>query len=158
MLLNPSHNSLFVIHNLLERFPISNKERMEMQPSSRSAVSLVSEAGECLPVASARPFNGVQRRFSPFRQHSGQEQGQRASKQRHSCGASAEEFLGTRCFPTLPARAGTQAGNPPSHQRKPGGAGGWSNWLWENYPGGSPMKEWSKSALVCTCFAAMTRN
>lgn len=46
MLLNPSHNTLFVIHNLLERFPISNKERVDMQLSTRSAASLVSEAGE----------------------------------------------------------------------------------------------------------------
>uniref|UniRef100_A0A674PD13 RNA helicase n=1 Tax=Takifugu rubripes TaxID=31033 RepID=A0A674PD13_TAKRU len=35
MLLNPSHNTLFVIHNLLERFPISNKERVDMQLSTR---------------------------------------------------------------------------------------------------------------------------
>lgn len=48
MLLNPSHNTLFVIHNLLERFPISNKERVDMQLSTRSAASLVSEAGEFL--------------------------------------------------------------------------------------------------------------
>lgn len=48
MLLNPSHNTLFIIHNLLERFPISNKERVDMQLSTRSAASLVSETGEFL--------------------------------------------------------------------------------------------------------------
>lgn len=64
MLLNPSHNSLFVIHNLLEQFPISIKERLELQPSSRRAASLVSETGEFLQLASARPFHVFQRRLT----------------------------------------------------------------------------------------------
>uniref|UniRef100_H3CDI3 RNA helicase n=1 Tax=Tetraodon nigroviridis TaxID=99883 RepID=H3CDI3_TETNG len=61
MLLSPSHNSLFVIHNLLERFPVSNKERLEMQPSSRSASSLVSEADSALDKnrASGRLNKGI---------------------------------------------------------------------------------------------------
>lgn len=37
----------------------------------------------------------------------------------------------------LPACTGTQTGNHQTHQRKQGGAGGWSNWLWEDDPGGS---------------------
>lgn len=52
MLLNPCHNALFVMHNLLERFPVSSRQRVDMQPSGRSAASLLSEAGEFL---SARP-------------------------------------------------------------------------------------------------------
>eukprot|EP00066_Takifugu_rubripes_P013439 XP_011602705.1 PREDICTED: probable ATP-dependent RNA helicase YTHDC2 [Takifugu rubripes] len=61
MLLNPSHNTLFVIHNLLERFPISNKERVDMQLSTRSAASLVSEAENALDKnkASGRLNKGI---------------------------------------------------------------------------------------------------
>ncbi|CAF91170.1 unnamed protein product [Tetraodon nigroviridis] len=85
--------------------------------------------------------SGVKLRLLRSRQRSGQKPGQRASEQRHPCGASAEEPLGTRRFPMLPAGAGTQAGNPPADQRKPGGAGGWSDRLWENYAGGSLLEE-----------------
>uniref|UniRef100_A0A8C3AQJ1 RNA helicase n=1 Tax=Cyclopterus lumpus TaxID=8103 RepID=A0A8C3AQJ1_CYCLU len=34
-----SHNSLYFIRSLLQRFPISNKERIDMQPINKSAIS-----------------------------------------------------------------------------------------------------------------------
>uniref|UniRef100_A0A8C9ZID2 RNA helicase n=1 Tax=Sander lucioperca TaxID=283035 RepID=A0A8C9ZID2_SANLU len=59
-----SHNSLYFIRSLLQRFPISNKERIDMQPSNKSGMSVASEPGE----ASGRLNNGipmVPRRRSP---------------------------------------------------------------------------------------------
>uniref|UniRef100_A0A8C9ZMW2 RNA helicase n=1 Tax=Sander lucioperca TaxID=283035 RepID=A0A8C9ZMW2_SANLU len=61
-----SHNSLYFIRSLLQRFPISNKERIDMQPSNKSGMSVASEPGETR--ASGRLNNGipmVPRRRSP---------------------------------------------------------------------------------------------
>lgn len=48
MPLTPSQNSLHIIRSLLQRFPISNKERIDMQPNSRSDVSVAAVPGECV--------------------------------------------------------------------------------------------------------------
>ncbi|XP_041816133.1 3'-5' RNA helicase YTHDC2-like isoform X2 [Chelmon rostratus] len=40
MLLSPSHNSLYFIHSLLQRFPISKKERMDLQPNNKSGMCM----------------------------------------------------------------------------------------------------------------------
>ncbi|XP_078127171.1 3'-5' RNA helicase YTHDC2 [Sander vitreus] len=65
-----SHNSLYFIRSLLQRFPISNKERIDMQPSNKSGMSVASEPdGSCDRTrASGRLNNGipmVPRRRSP---------------------------------------------------------------------------------------------
>ncbi|XP_042338332.1 3'-5' RNA helicase YTHDC2-like, partial [Plectropomus leopardus] len=44
MVLTVSHNSLHFIRSLLQRFPISNKGRINMQPNSRSGTSVAAEA------------------------------------------------------------------------------------------------------------------
>ncbi|XP_041811123.1 3'-5' RNA helicase YTHDC2-like [Chelmon rostratus] len=46
MFLSPSHNSLYFIHSLLQRFPISNKERMDLQPNNKSGMCMARVAGE----------------------------------------------------------------------------------------------------------------
>ncbi|XP_040013730.1 3'-5' RNA helicase YTHDC2 isoform X2 [Xiphias gladius] len=43
MPLTLSHNSLYFIRSLLQRFPISNKERTDMQPSNKSGMSVPAE-------------------------------------------------------------------------------------------------------------------
>ncbi|XP_076615090.1 3'-5' RNA helicase YTHDC2 isoform X1 [Chaetodon auriga] len=40
MALTLSHNSLYFIHSLLQRFPISNKERMDLQSNNKSGMSM----------------------------------------------------------------------------------------------------------------------
>ncbi|XP_051268215.1 3'-5' RNA helicase YTHDC2 isoform X4 [Dicentrarchus labrax] len=72
MSLTPSHNSLYFIRNLLQRFPISNKERIDLQPTQ---VGMSVAAEPALPSdnsdrnrASGRLNNGipmVPRRRSP---------------------------------------------------------------------------------------------
>uniref|UniRef100_A0A8C3GAK2 RNA helicase n=1 Tax=Cyclopterus lumpus TaxID=8103 RepID=A0A8C3GAK2_CYCLU len=52
-----SHNSLYFIRSLLQRFPISNKERIDMQPINKSAMSVAAEPGESR--ASGRINNGI---------------------------------------------------------------------------------------------------
>uniref|UniRef100_A0A8C3ATJ1 RNA helicase n=1 Tax=Cyclopterus lumpus TaxID=8103 RepID=A0A8C3ATJ1_CYCLU len=54
-----SHNSLYFIRSLLQRFPISNKERIDMQPINKSAMSVAAEPGECRSRASGRINNGI---------------------------------------------------------------------------------------------------
>ncbi|TNN53113.1 putative ATP-dependent RNA helicase YTHDC2 [Liparis tanakae] len=56
-----SHNSLYFIRSLLQRFPISNKERSDMQPPNKNAVSVASESdGSCeRNRASGRIHNGI---------------------------------------------------------------------------------------------------
>ncbi|XP_059214340.1 3'-5' RNA helicase YTHDC2 isoform X2 [Centropristis striata] len=44
MLLTLSHNSLYFIRSLLQRFPISNKERIDMQPNNKSGISVAAES------------------------------------------------------------------------------------------------------------------
>lgn len=41
-----SHNSLYFIRSLLQRFPVSNKERTDMQPNNKSGMSAAAEHGE----------------------------------------------------------------------------------------------------------------
>ncbi|XP_034751393.1 3'-5' RNA helicase YTHDC2 isoform X1 [Etheostoma cragini] len=70
MPLTLSHNSLYFIRSLLQRFPISNKERIDMQPSNKSGMSVASEPdSNCERTrASGRLNNGipmVPRRRSP---------------------------------------------------------------------------------------------
>uniref|UniRef100_A0A3B4VGQ8 RNA helicase n=1 Tax=Seriola dumerili TaxID=41447 RepID=A0A3B4VGQ8_SERDU len=63
MPLTLSHNSLYFIRSLLQRFPISNKERTDMLPNSKSGMSVPAENR-----ASGRLNNGipmVPRRRSP---------------------------------------------------------------------------------------------
>ncbi|XP_068608854.1 3'-5' RNA helicase YTHDC2 [Brachionichthys hirsutus] len=43
MPLNPSHNSLYFIHSLLQRFPTSSKERSDLQPNSKSGMFVASD-------------------------------------------------------------------------------------------------------------------
>ncbi|KAM6901867.1 3'-5' RNA helicase YTHDC2 isoform 2-T2 [Lycodopsis pacificus] len=43
MPLTVSHNSLYFIRSLLQRFPISNKERIDMQPNNKSVMSVAAE-------------------------------------------------------------------------------------------------------------------
>uniref|UniRef100_A0AAQ4RSF4 RNA helicase n=1 Tax=Gasterosteus aculeatus aculeatus TaxID=481459 RepID=A0AAQ4RSF4_GASAC len=40
-----SHNSLYFISSLLQRFPISSKERMDMQPNNKNGLSVAAEPG-----------------------------------------------------------------------------------------------------------------
>ncbi|XP_075935608.1 3'-5' RNA helicase YTHDC2 isoform X1 [Anarhichas minor] len=48
MPLTVSHNSLYFIRSLLQRFPISNKERIDMQPNNKSGMSVAAEPdGSC---------------------------------------------------------------------------------------------------------------
>ncbi|XP_056289320.1 3'-5' RNA helicase YTHDC2 isoform X2 [Pseudoliparis swirei] len=56
-----SHNSLYFIRSLLQRFPISNKERSDMQPTNKNAVSVAAESdGSCeRNRASGRIHNGI---------------------------------------------------------------------------------------------------
>uniref|UniRef100_A0A8C4IFS5 RNA helicase n=1 Tax=Dicentrarchus labrax TaxID=13489 RepID=A0A8C4IFS5_DICLA len=64
MSLTPSHNSLYFIRNLLQRFPISNKERIDLQPTQVALPSDNSDRNR----ASGRLNNGipmVPRRRSP---------------------------------------------------------------------------------------------
>ncbi|XP_044030649.1 3'-5' RNA helicase YTHDC2 isoform X2 [Siniperca chuatsi] len=74
MPLTLSHNSLYLIRSLLQRFPISNKERIDLQPNNKSGMSVAAEPA--LPSdnscdrnrASGRLNNGipmVPRRRSP---------------------------------------------------------------------------------------------
>ncbi|XP_028456578.1 3'-5' RNA helicase YTHDC2 isoform X2 [Perca flavescens] len=70
MPLTLSHNSLYFIRSLLQRFPISNKERIDMQPSNKSGMSMASEPDSSCDRtrASGRLNNGipmVPRRRSP---------------------------------------------------------------------------------------------
>ncbi|XP_074546808.1 3'-5' RNA helicase YTHDC2 [Halichoeres trimaculatus] len=65
-----SHNSTFFIRSLLQRFPVSSKERLDLQPGSKSKVSPSSDSdGSCdRNRASGRLNNGipmVPRRRSP---------------------------------------------------------------------------------------------
>ncbi|KAF1377148.1 hypothetical protein PFLUV_G00197580 [Perca fluviatilis] len=70
MPLTLSQNSLYFIRSLLQRFPISNKERIDMQPSNKSGMSVASEPDSSCDRtrASGRLNNGipmVPRRRSP---------------------------------------------------------------------------------------------
>nr|XP_040053239.1 3'-5' RNA helicase YTHDC2 isoform X1 [Gasterosteus aculeatus aculeatus]XP_040053241.1 3'-5' RNA helicase YTHDC2 isoform X1 [Gasterosteus aculeatus aculeatus] len=42
-----SHNSLYFISSLLQRFPISSKERMDMQPNNKNGLSVAAEPDGC---------------------------------------------------------------------------------------------------------------
>lgn len=46
MPLTLSHNSLYFIRSLLQRFPITNKERTDLQPTNSSGMSVAAEPGE----------------------------------------------------------------------------------------------------------------
>ncbi|XP_029300796.1 3'-5' RNA helicase YTHDC2 isoform X2 [Cottoperca gobio] len=65
MSLTLSHNSLYFIRSLLQRFPISNRERTDMQPNNKSAMSVAAEPalsldGSCdRSRASGRLNNGI---------------------------------------------------------------------------------------------------
>ncbi|XP_034402370.1 3'-5' RNA helicase YTHDC2 isoform X1 [Cyclopterus lumpus] len=56
-----SHNSLYFIRSLLQRFPISNKERIDMQPINKSAMSVAAEPDSSCERsrASGRINNGI---------------------------------------------------------------------------------------------------
>uniref|UniRef100_A0A671VM71 RNA helicase n=1 Tax=Sparus aurata TaxID=8175 RepID=A0A671VM71_SPAAU len=60
------HNSLYFIRSLLQRFPVSNRERIDLQPNNKSGKSMAPEPGENR--TSGRLNNGipmVPRRRSP---------------------------------------------------------------------------------------------
>lgn len=61
MPLTLSHNSLYFIRSLLQRFPISNKERIDMQPNNKSGMSVAAEPdnGCDRNRASGRLNNGI---------------------------------------------------------------------------------------------------
>lgn len=40
------HNSLYFIRSLLQRFPVSNRERIDLQPNNKSGKSMAPEPGE----------------------------------------------------------------------------------------------------------------
>ncbi|XP_074473095.1 3'-5' RNA helicase YTHDC2 isoform X3 [Sebastes fasciatus] len=70
MPLTVSHNSLYFIRSLLQRFPISNKERIDMQPNNKGGMSVAAEPDVSCERnrASGRLNNGipmVPRRRSP---------------------------------------------------------------------------------------------
>ncbi|XP_038589485.1 3'-5' RNA helicase YTHDC2 isoform X1 [Micropterus salmoides] len=70
MPLTLSHNSLYLIRSLLQRFPVSNKERIDLQPNSKSGMSMAAEPDNSCDRnrASGRLNNGipmVPRRRSP---------------------------------------------------------------------------------------------
>lgn len=46
MTFNLSHNAKHVIRSLLQRFPITNKERTDLMPRTERGMSLALEAGE----------------------------------------------------------------------------------------------------------------
>uniref|UniRef100_A0AAQ4QP15 RNA helicase n=1 Tax=Gasterosteus aculeatus aculeatus TaxID=481459 RepID=A0AAQ4QP15_GASAC len=54
-----SHNSLYFISSLLQRFPISSKERMDMQPNNKNGLSVAAEPGRCQNRASGRLNNAI---------------------------------------------------------------------------------------------------
>ncbi|KAL6097396.1 ythdc2 [Pungitius sinensis] len=56
-----SHNSLYFIGSLLQRFPISSKERLDMQPNNKNGVSVAAEPDSCSERnrASGRLNNGI---------------------------------------------------------------------------------------------------
>lgn len=49
--LTPSHNSLYFIHGLLQKFPTSHKELSDLQPYNKNDISEAAELGEsqCWP-------------------------------------------------------------------------------------------------------------
>ncbi|XP_040915601.1 3'-5' RNA helicase YTHDC2 isoform X2 [Toxotes jaculatrix] len=61
MPLTLSHNSLFFIRSLLQRFPVSNKERTDMQPNNKSGMSVPAEPDNSFDRnrASGRLNNGI---------------------------------------------------------------------------------------------------
>ncbi|XP_033952296.1 3'-5' RNA helicase YTHDC2 [Pseudochaenichthys georgianus] len=54
-----SQNSIYSIRSLLQRFPVSNKERVDMQPNTRSGMSVSSESEGGCDRASGRLNNGI---------------------------------------------------------------------------------------------------
>ncbi|KAK5851607.1 hypothetical protein PBY51_023149 [Eleginops maclovinus] len=54
-----SQNSIYSIRSLLQRFPVSNKERIDMQPNTRSGLSVSSETDGGCDRASGRLNNGI---------------------------------------------------------------------------------------------------
>ncbi|KAI3362257.1 hypothetical protein L3Q82_012222, partial [Scortum barcoo] len=70
MPLKLSHNSLYFVRSLLQRFPVSNKERIDLQPNNKSGMSVAAEPDSSCDrnKASGRLNNGipmVPRRRSP---------------------------------------------------------------------------------------------
>ncbi|KAM9338343.1 3'-5' RNA helicase YTHDC2 [Symphorus nematophorus] len=61
MPLTPSHNSLYFIRNLLQRFPVSSKERIDLQPNNKSGMSVSAESDSSCDKnrASGRLNNGI---------------------------------------------------------------------------------------------------
>ncbi|XP_010795509.1 probable ATP-dependent RNA helicase YTHDC2, partial [Notothenia coriiceps] len=54
-----SQNSIYSIRSLLQRFPVSNKERIDMQPNTRNGMSVSSESEGGCDRASGRLNNGI---------------------------------------------------------------------------------------------------